>query len=323
MMKCPHCGSEVPEGKKFCGYCGRQLEGPQEGPPQVPQVASPEPVGFDEDAETQLLPLEGEAVESPAPMPASDPEPEAAPEQPDTAHEPTPEPEEPLREPLKPSAPLGPASKPAPIPETSRRKLPAWIWVIGALLLALIGWRLLYGAGASPAIPTEDPYAYETTSAPTPASQPDWGPIEGQVDGMDSVIDFATVPDYFDFYADISTTEAGIVHPTALQFHIDAENGANSGLELHFESQEIWFIVCDPGGACDGWDDQEYVAYLSPEMGEVTRLEIWLWNDTLHYVVNGHDLGGYAFPTGGRDVTIGAVSMGENEFSITYGVGWP
>ena len=320
MVKCPHCGSEVPDGKKFCGYCGRQLEQPPEGP----KAATPDPANFDEDAETQLLPLEEPVPEPPAQVP----EPEATPAQPDAAPEPVVEPEEPLREPLKPSASLGPASKPAPIPETSRRKIPAWIWVIGALLLVFIGWRLMGGAGASPAVPTEDPYADEAGSAPPPTSAAtvsDWGPIEGQVDGMDSEIILANAPDYFDFYADFGYTKASNSESTALQFFLEADNGAYGVLELFLEEQLIGFSVCDRNGVCDGLDQAEYAPHLAPEIGDKNRVEIVLWNGTLHYYVNDYDLGGYAFLTDGQDVTIGAFALGEDkpEFSIDYGVGWP
>lgn len=320
-MKCPHCGNEVPVGKKFCGYCGRQMK----LPPEEPQAVSPEPAGFDEDAETQLLPLEEPVSETPAPAP----EPEAALEQPDAAPEPAAEPEELLREPRKSTAPLRPASKPAPILDTSRRKIPAWIWVIGALLLVFIGWRLLGGAGtASPAVPTEDPYAYEATSAPvaaTAATRPDWGPIEGDVHGMDSEIILATTPDYFDFYADVGYTKASNSESTALQFFLEADNGAYGVLELFLEEQLIGFSICDPNGVCDGLDQAEYAPHLSPEIGDINRVEIVLWNDTLHYYVNDYDLGGYAFLTEEQDVTIGAFALGEDkpEFSIYYGVGWP
>jgi hypothetical protein len=53
-MRCPNCNNKVPEGKRFCGYCGYRL---------VPL----EPGTFDEEAPTKLAPPR---VEDAAPPPA-------------------------------------------------------------------------------------------------------------------------------------------------------------------------------------------------------------------------------------------------------------
>ena len=48
-MRCPNCNSEVPEGKRFCGYCGRRLT------PAEASAAPPVPDAFDDEAPTQLV----------------------------------------------------------------------------------------------------------------------------------------------------------------------------------------------------------------------------------------------------------------------------
>jgi predicted nucleic acid-binding Zn ribbon protein len=43
-MKCPNCGTEYPEGQKFCGNCGASLQGPPKA--RLGQVKCPS-CGFD------------------------------------------------------------------------------------------------------------------------------------------------------------------------------------------------------------------------------------------------------------------------------------
>jgi hypothetical protein len=58
-MRCPNCNSKVPEGKRFCGYCGYRLE--------------PAPDQFDDDAPTRLV-TPAETAPPPALL-AAEPEP--------------------------------------------------------------------------------------------------------------------------------------------------------------------------------------------------------------------------------------------------------
>jgi len=41
-MICPKCGQKVPEGKKFCGYCGTVLKPPSPEPPSQLTREQPE-----------------------------------------------------------------------------------------------------------------------------------------------------------------------------------------------------------------------------------------------------------------------------------------
>ena len=53
MAVCPNCGKELPEGARFCAYCGTTLSGAQPAPASTPQpqpapapVAQPAPNGY-------------------------------------------------------------------------------------------------------------------------------------------------------------------------------------------------------------------------------------------------------------------------------------
>jgi len=81
-MRCPNCNNDIPEGKKFCGFCGTRLVPPEPqtqpteagtSPPEeqsrfdeerptssLPQEVTPD---FDEDAPTSLAPEQIEEVE--------------------------------------------------------------------------------------------------------------------------------------------------------------------------------------------------------------------------------------------------------------------
>jgi hypothetical protein len=64
MMRCPNCGQEIPEGKKFCGFCGTRLAPPEpETPPSEPGAPPEDAPAFDEEAPTSLAPEQIEAGE--------------------------------------------------------------------------------------------------------------------------------------------------------------------------------------------------------------------------------------------------------------------
>jgi hypothetical protein len=115
-MRCPNCNSEVPEGKRFCGYCGRRLT------PAEASAAPPVPDAFDDDAPTQLVtgetPVEpdGRLEEvQPAPPPQPEEPPEAIPEEP-----------------------------PSPIKRRSRK----WAWgIVAVAVVALVAVAVLSSTG--------------------------------------------------------------------------------------------------------------------------------------------------------------------------------
>lgn len=127
-MRCPNCNSEVPEGKRFCGYCGQRLTPAEAGaPPPVPDA-------FDDDAPTQLVTDETrveprerlEGVE-PAPPPQPEEPPETIPEE--------------------PSSPMPPPPvSPAP---PSKRRSRKWVWgIVGVAVVALVAVVVLSNAGS-------------------------------------------------------------------------------------------------------------------------------------------------------------------------------
>jgi endogenous inhibitor of DNA gyrase (YacG/DUF329 family) len=60
-MKCPNCGKEVAEGKKFCGFCGANLQkAPPAAPPAIAKSeVAPERLTKDPDASTQMTKKRG------------------------------------------------------------------------------------------------------------------------------------------------------------------------------------------------------------------------------------------------------------------------
>ena len=43
-MKCPHCGQALPEGTRFCKFCGNEVQSQSSSPPtgEPPLPAAPE-----------------------------------------------------------------------------------------------------------------------------------------------------------------------------------------------------------------------------------------------------------------------------------------
>jgi len=59
-MLCPNCDKEIPEGKKFCGFCGVKLEAQD---PEAPGLEQDETGAFDDSAPTTIAPHPGEDYE--------------------------------------------------------------------------------------------------------------------------------------------------------------------------------------------------------------------------------------------------------------------
>jgi len=59
-MRCPNCDKEIPEGKKFCGFCGVKLEAQEPEPPGLGQDGTGT---FDDSAPTTIAPHPGEDYE--------------------------------------------------------------------------------------------------------------------------------------------------------------------------------------------------------------------------------------------------------------------
>jgi hypothetical protein len=55
-MLCPNCEQEVPDGKRFCGYCGHRLIQEEPVEPLIKDVDSAQTGDFDQDAPTELVP---------------------------------------------------------------------------------------------------------------------------------------------------------------------------------------------------------------------------------------------------------------------------
>jgi hypothetical protein len=183
-MICPNCQNQVPEAKKFCGYCGSALaptsasepspveEADSQGHPQ--DLSSPEP---DQVLERTVGP--GEVVVEPEPVPAQSHETAAA--ETDLAphalvDELHPAAEalqpEPVQEQLREAAPIPAAPEPARIHEPAPDAVPAaekissgperkrskrWLWFgLGAAGLVVLGFLLrpfLFSPGISSGAP--------------------------------------------------------------------------------------------------------------------------------------------------------------------------
>ena len=143
-MKCISCGRELPEGVKFCMFCGASQEIAEQVPSEEPvQEPAPEPVPAPEPEpapapapepapETEPAPepepLEAvDATPEPEPTPVFEPDPEPQPTQ--TAPIPTPEPE-----------PVSAATAPAPKP----KKIKPWMIVLGILAVLGIGAAVIF-----------------------------------------------------------------------------------------------------------------------------------------------------------------------------------
>jgi hypothetical protein len=112
-MKCPKCGSDVPEGAGFCINCGATVKG--EGEKAATEAGPPEKERPPELAANEApdeLPEPDRKLEETPPEPAK---PESAPAKPEPEPaKPEPEPAKPEPEPAKPeSAPTKPESAPA------------------------------------------------------------------------------------------------------------------------------------------------------------------------------------------------------------------
>jgi hypothetical protein len=114
-MRCPNCNSEVPEGKRFCGYCGQRLT-PAEASPRAPLRDA-----FDDEAPTRVATHvpEGTPAESVSDLESA---------RTGTAEKP---------EPSRPGRPA-PASITRPNPP-SKPRLPKWVWgIVGAAVVTLV-----------------------------------------------------------------------------------------------------------------------------------------------------------------------------------------
>jgi hypothetical protein len=139
-MRCPNCNSEIPEGKRFCGYCGRRLE------------PTPTPEPFDDDAPTRLFPEEPAPPARPA---------EVQPQPPPDA--PTPPP--PVRR--RPS----PEPVPSPRLPTRKRGVPGWAWGLGGLA-AVACLLIVVVAVVIPALGKQMQPQFEEAMPPAPTARP-------------------------------------------------------------------------------------------------------------------------------------------------------
>jgi hypothetical protein len=204
MKYCRYCGGEVSDTAKACGHCGRWLAGEPAMPPSTaapeerehvgPEAVAPPAVEavFPEPKEPAPTPLAArpemehgvrrpaavEVVECQAPAEPPDelPSARAREVQPAAAVPPAqvrpPETREVKEEPPLPPRgsavahePAKPVSPLAPPPAKVRRRIPAWVWGLGAVAIILIAGAALVASGAL-TLPSQQMAAPRATVTP-------------------------------------------------------------------------------------------------------------------------------------------------------------
>jgi hypothetical protein len=177
MRYCRYCGGEVSDTAKACGRCGRWLETESVAPPSADGPTEAEHVEPERDEPPLAEPVPPEPEGLKTLPPAAPPEMDQV--QPGGATAPVevapPETTEARTEPIAVSAPEVPAFAGEP-----KRRIPIWVWGLGALVIVLVAGAVLAMSGAIglPGQQATGAAATDTTgSAARPAETPAPEPV--------------------------------------------------------------------------------------------------------------------------------------------------
>jgi hypothetical protein len=308
-MHCPNCNREVPEGKRFCGYCGYRLTPAGAG--------TPAPPGFDENAPTRRYPAEaappGFDEDAPTRLYSEEPAPPAMP----VGIQPQPQPPAPTSPPL----PEQPSPAAAPLPSSTRKRgVPGWAWGLGgALALVCLGLvvvvpalgpkapELPEGAMAT-ARPTSRPADTATPRkpttppekpAPTHTSVPSASYWEAQAETLDlthgaSEIIASGTGDFIVAFDMVLRDEGA--GDGQINFNIIKKGGSDE----HIVAIELSTgqYALQGGGGPSGWTVSDAIE-TGP--GAYNFVEIWGERDVVTVAVNGEVLAEFDHPTTGVD----------------------